>query len=381
MIDVARCNRIVEAMLKRLYVHNFKTFVNFEWRPPLASVVVGPNGAGKSALLEVLWLLQDVIVAGKSIEETSLPSSATAWLSEKKQAIEVEFELESQLFEYQLTCHSERGKSGLQEVLHGNKELLYSTEEGKALLFGDDPPSVTPRTTIPFDRRRSFLAVLEPRPENRRLVQFREAVRSIWAMKPNPLNLGKPAAEEARYLERDLANFADWYRSRVPEDPDAAERLRDDLRETLLGFEQLRLEPITPEVKDLRVRFGFGSKSHELGWAKLSDGQRQLIALYGLLRFGLRGASLVALDEVESFVAPSEIQPWLRAVVDLSATGQRQLLVISHHPEAIDYLAGDSAWRMWRDREAGHSRIAPLAPDRSAGETAYDLVKRGLPED
>lgn len=366
-------------MLKRLYVHNFKTFVNFEWRPPRAVVVVGPNGAGKSALLEILWLLQDVIVDGRSIDETALPSAATAWLDSTEQTVEIDLDLGGQPFHYQLVCRSERGKPELQEEVRAGGELLYSTQGGKASLFGDDPPSAEARTVIPFDRRRSFLAVLEPRPENRRLVQFRDAIRSIWALKPNPLRLGAPAMVESQSLDRDLANFAGWYRSRVAEDPDAAEALRADLRETLAGFVLLRLEPISADVKDLRARFGFGGKSHELGWARLSDGQRQLIALYGLLRFGLQKASLLALDEVENFVAPGEIQPWFRTVADLSATGGRQLLVISHHPEAIDYLAADSAWRMWRDQEAGHSRIAPLELDRSAGETAYDLVKRGIP--
>ena len=41
-------------MLKRIYLHNFRSFVNFEWAPPPASVLVGDNGAGKSALIEVL---------------------------------------------------------------------------------------------------------------------------------------------------------------------------------------------------------------------------------------------------------------------------------------------------------------------------------------
>jgi len=367
-------------MLKRLYVHNFKSFQNFLWEPPPAAVVVGANGAGKTALLEVLWLLQDLIVEGKSIDETALPSSPTAWRSENEQKIEIDFDLAAQTFHYELICKLEQGKPELHEQLIANNEMLYLTQGGRVSLFGDNPPASEARAVIPFDRRRSFLAALEPRPDNQRLVQFREAVRSIWAMKPNPLKLGGPVLVESRYLERDLGNFAGWYRSRVEEDPDARDGLRDDLRRVLPGFEQLRLAPITPEVKDLRVRFGFGGKSHELGWSKLADGQRQLIALYGLLRFGLAGASLIALDEVENFVAPNEIQPWLRAVVELASVGGRQLLVVSHHPEAIDYLAADSAWRMWRDKEAGHSRITPVEPDRSAGETAYELIKLGLPE-
>ena len=363
-------------MIKRLYVHNFRSFVNFEWKPPPACVLVGPNGAGKSSIFEVLWLLQDIVVDGRRADETWLESTATAWLKEPQQIVEVELEHLGESFHYRLVCTRGGTGSSLREELLSQGGVLYSSDLGKASLFGDRP-ELEPMT-VPFDRRRSFLAVVEPRADNKRIIAFRDAIRAMWIIKPDPLRIAGLAQGESRTLQKDLSNFANWYRAQVPEDPDASEKMRADLRVVLPGFQLLRLEPITPEFKDLRARFDFGGKSHELPWAKLSDGQRQLIALYGLLRFGLTKASLIALDEIENYVAPAEIQPWLMAVADLAAEGKRQLMVISHHPEAIDYLAADSVWRIWRDKEAGHTRIALLEPDRNAGESAYDLVKLGV---
>lgn len=365
-------------MLTRIYVHNFRTFVNFEWEPPAACVLVGDNGAGKSGLIEVLQLLQDVIVKGASLEEGTSPSTRTAWLQEGKQSIEVELKIGDASYRYRFDSHGEQGRGGVHEELYGAGELLYRSAGGMVELFGD-MPNGTARTTIPFDRRRSFLSALEPRPDNTRLIAFREAIGGIWAIKPDPQRLGEAAVVESAYLDRDLGNFASWYRSRMPEDPDAADLLRSDLQRVIKGFSTLRLEPISPEVKDLRARFSFGGKSHELGWAMLSDGQRLLIALYGLLRFGFSKATLIVLDECENYVAPAEIQPWLHAVADAAAKRHQQLLVVSHHPESINYLAADAAFRMWRDQNAGHTRIGPLSPDRDAGETAYDAVKFGLP--
>ena len=54
---------------------------------------------------------------------------------------------------------------------------------------------------------------------------------------------------------------------------------------------------------------------------------------------------------------------------------------MSHHPESINYLAADAAWRMRRDPASGHSRIERLEPDLSAGETAYDLAKLPSPDE
>lgn len=368
-------------MLRRIHVHNFRTLVDFEWSPPAACVLVGENGAGKSALFEVLGLLQDVVVYGEDIEELGFPATRTEWLGEPLQLIEIEFDRHGEHFAYRLEARLDtseshpRSRASISEILSSAGELLFRSSDGRAELFGDAPGSA-PRTVVPFDRRRSFLAALEPGPDSRRLAAFREALAAIWMIKPDPLRLENTATEEAVWLDRDLLNFASWYRRKVQEDFEGATRLRTDLLGVIPGFSQLRLESISAEAKDLRVRFDFSGKSHEIGWAKLSEGQRLLIALYGVLRFGFEHASLIALDEVENYVAPAEIQPWLQAVADMAAEGGRQLMVISHHPESIDYLAADAAWRMWRDPATGASRIAKLEPDREVGETAYDLVRQ-----
>lgn len=80
-------------------------------------------------------------------------------------------------------------------------------------------------------------------------------------------------------------------------------------------------------------------------------------------------------------MAPSEIQPFLRKLLDASAEAGKQVIVISRQPGSqINYLAADSIWRMWRNTVGGHTRIAKVEADLDSGETAYDLVKRGEPD-
>ena len=61
--------------------------------------------------------------------------------------------------------------------------------------------------------------------------------------------------------------------------------------------------------------------------------------------------------------------------MDTITANHHQLIVVSHHPESINYLAADSIWHMWRDTASGHTRIAPLKPNREAGEAAYEAAK------
>ena len=48
-------------MLKRLYIDNFRCFVNFEYKPERKQLLLGANGSGKSSLLDAIRLLKEFI--------------------------------------------------------------------------------------------------------------------------------------------------------------------------------------------------------------------------------------------------------------------------------------------------------------------------------
>lgn len=350
-------------MLKRIHIHNYKTFVNFEWSLPRVCALVGENGAGKTAFIEILWALRQLVVEGKRIDETALPSSRTAWLTEAEQIVEMEIDHEGQRFQYRLECLQGKRDPEVRERLAVDNVDLYRSSGGKVELFWDDP-TLAARTTIPFERRRSFIAVMESSRDTQRIVSFRTAIDSIWRLKPDPARMDSTAAGESDWLDPDLSNFAAWYRAKVQEDPEASTALQLDLRNALVGFVQPRLEALTQRARELRVRFDFGKSTHELPWSELSEGQRLLIALYGFLRIAVKHATLLLLDEIENYVALPEIQPWLRSVVEAMSSNNGQLIVISHHPESIDYLAADAVWVMSRDRLASHQDLSPRARSR-----------------
>lgn len=367
-------------MLKRIYVHNYRTFVNFEWSPPSACVLIGENGSGKSSLLDVLMDLRALLVHGMTVVELNLAAQRTKWLSEPEQKFELELAGEGKTFRYLLTVHWESERCSIRESLHMDNTLVYRSRDGRVELF-DEQGMAEGTTAIPYDRQRSFVSVLESQGRQSPVATFRALVRSIVPFRPDPMRFNEVSKSDANGITMDLSNFVDFYRSRVGQDPEAAVQMMQDLREVLVGFTQIRLESISQEHKELRVRFKFAAKPHELTWAQLSPGQRLLIALYGVFRLGLSRWNDYVFDEIENYVAPKEIQPFLRKLLDAFAESGKQVIVISHHPESINYLAVDSMWRMWRDKVGGHSRIAKIEPDLAAGETAYDVAKRGETED
>ncbi len=362
-------------MLTRIYIDNFRSFVNFEWTPPPSCVLIGTNGSGKSALFDVLCFVQDLLVHGKRLDELRIRSLITAWRRLEPLTIELDVELEGERYRYRLVCEHEFGPSIIEEGLWANDDLLYRLDTEGVELFGDKQGGRMPGK-IPFSSQTSFLSSLSGRKDHQRILRFREFFESIWSLKPDPRRLVTDTlSQETEWLDRDLGNFTSWYRSLVQSDPDAVSALRADLQRVLEGFDQIRLRSKSGGGRDLVVRFRFGAQSYELDWAALSDGQRMLIALYAAARAFAANARLVVLDEIENYIAPTEIQAWLREVGRLVSSTNGQLMVISHHPEVIDYLAADAAWRMWRDPSAGHTRITLLQPNLDLGQSAYDAFK------
>ena len=48
-------------MLKRIYIDNFRCFVNFEYKPERKQLLLGANGSGKSSLLDAIRAVQGFV--------------------------------------------------------------------------------------------------------------------------------------------------------------------------------------------------------------------------------------------------------------------------------------------------------------------------------
>jgi ATPase subunit of ABC transporter with duplicated ATPase domains len=138
------------------------------------------------------------------------------------------------------------------------------------------------------------------------------------------------------------------------ERPEVVEALRHELEEIIDGFEAIRFAGASGDPRELRVMCTRGAggtpRTYELSLEDLSDGQRCLLVLYTMLHAARSSPSVLCFDEPDNFVALREIQPWLIKLGDAVESGGGQALLISHHPEVIDYLAADSAFLFERPR-------------------------------
>jgi len=361
-------------MLKRLFIDNYRCFVEFELRPGRRNLLIGDNGTGKSSLFDALGGIQDLLIFDRSVEEAFPASTLGRTTSSVEQRFEIEVEGPRGSFIYCLDIvhdpETEESRIIREELRLGDRELYGSTPFGVTLHHENTPPK-----TFPYNSKRSFLAAVEPKHLHPDILWFKTFVHCIWILKIDPRAVTAASRLDSHFLARDAVNFAAWYRYVSDEDPAATTAALAALREILPGLQHLK-KLASGRAKVLAAEFSFaGEPAFSIDFDGLSDGQRVLIILYNVLHAVLPRATVLCFDEPDNFVALSEIQPWLVTLLDAIDEGDGgQCFLISHSREIIDFIGHRDAVHLIRS-EDGRVRAAAVA--KPVGITLAESLARG----
>ncbi len=365
-------------MLTKIYVDNYRCLVNFELDLGKLSIILGPNGGGKSTLFDVLRNIRRLLIDNAKVGEVFPATETTAWTNIHQQTFELHLQSSEGAYIYCLVVahNPEIQKQRIErESLLFEGRPLFEFSMGDVKLYDDNHH---PGPEYPFDWSVSALATITPRGNNARLTWFKVWFEKLFIISLHPKNINSATAEESAWLNHDGTNFASWYRYITQEYQDKAFILTEELRRILPGFHSFKLE-LAGTQRLLKVGFAEDNERSSplyFDFRQLSDGQRVLIVLYSILH-GLRnlGNSLY-LDEPENYVSLDEIQPWLMELKDACEDGFVQAVLISHHPELIDYLAPECG--RWIERTAlTSSRVKALPQAHESGLRLSELIARG----
>lgn len=356
-------------MLKRIYIDNYKCLVNLDIQFDPINLLLGANGAGKSTVFAVLRKIQGLVGRGREVSDLFSVDDLTRWQKISNQQIELEIEGNGGLYKYELNIEHDLERRLVriaQERLSFDQELLIDFKGGIAQLYRDD---YSKGPEYPFDWSRSAVASLPSRHDNKKLTWFKERLKRFIVVQINPMDVGSESSQEEEFLDAQCRNFVSWYRQ-VSQNQGKAFEITKALQDVLEGFNYFEFEKVGENHRQLRIQISKTSyRFHEL-----SDGQRTLIVLYSLIHFTQNEDFTLCIDEPENFVSLPEIQPWLSTLYDLCSDGELQALLISHHPEYINYLA-DSVG-LWFDRKNNSPvRVHPLPSPN--GIAISELVARG----
>lgn len=363
-------------MLKRIFADNFRALVNFELRPGQLNLLLGGNGSGKTSVFDVLGKLRDLVVLGLSASEL-FAFTRTRWETRDVQRFELDLQSNGGTYRYALEIeHPEelQGKPFIRsESVTFESDLLYRFSAGEVQLYRDDQSS---GPVFPFRPDQSFLQNLDVpgAKQMARLAGFKEVMARFWIVQPNPFATDLVSKEDQVFFNRQGRNFPSFFSYLNSERPDARTELETRLRDALPGFRNLLFRRLG-DAKLLLAAFSEEEKpSVEYNLSELSEGQRGLAILYAAACGLAHPGAVLCFDEPDNFVALSEIQPWLQVLRDTLEMRGGQAMIISHHPEVMDYLAQDSLW--WFARPSGPVVAKPYEADVESPLKLSELIVR-----
>ena len=366
-------------MLTRFYADNFLCLANFELTLDETNVLLGPNGSGKTSVLDALHRIQALVARGAKIEEVLPAKNLTLSQDRDEQRFELDLKIDENVYQYALVVQHDRERHLMkisEESLTHNDKPIFDFRDGNAQLYHDDYKE---GPSYPFDWSRSGVGALNERLDNKKLTQFKRAISNFIIVSPCPPLFESETRSEDDFLDLQMENFVGWYRHAAQENMGGIAELFEALREALPGFDSINLSESGENSRALKVDFRRPDNDRQLerlGLRQLSDGQRMLVALYGLLFLSAGRRTSLFLDEPDNYLALREIQPWLATVGELCGDTLEQAVIVSHHPVTIDYMAGSSG--RWFHRDGiGPVRVS-TEPDRKIdGLSLSQSIARG----
>lgn len=389
-------------MLKRLYVDNFRCLEDFELKFDSINLFLGDNGAGKSTVFEALSKLQRLITTDNNVRTIFKLSDYTRWQSlnyysleqNNPQVFRLEFLGNGGVYKYELKisiCDQSQQDIVLDldsdfdnatfapnvkypstiiesECLWFDDELLLSIDKHNVKIVLDDgSTNNSPR----YNFYQSIFPLLRSDDINTKLIWFRDRMKRFVIIKVMPSLIANESRKASPFLSKNMDNYVSWYRYvfegrsswLTGNGKEKLNRLTQVIQNIFDNFVEFRLENVSEKTVSLKLVFNheYGYRRYdEYSLSELSDGEKMLIVLYSLF-YGLESQDYtLCIDEPDNFLALPEIQPWLVQLYDLCSEGKLQALLISHHPELIDYLLA-SPIGYWFKRNANHSvEVTPI---------------------
>ena len=361
-------------MLTRIYIDNFKGLVNFELKDLGAiNLFLGENGAGKSTVFEALRFIK-MLMTGESETHTEIRAYLTQPITKYEQIIKLDISSNEGIYTYEVTCkRSESTPAFLNEVLYFNQHLLMEVTNATAKIYGDD---LLLNSSYSFRSIYSILNTIPATENNIRLTWFREQIQRWIIIQPTPSRMYENSEKADSFLDYDTHNFTSWYRY-LCQDGEQEKAITQNLIDYLPWFQGFEFISYGAS-KVLFVNLPQG----QFRFDSLSDGQRVLIVLYTLMTVTRDQNYLLCLDEPENYLALPEIQPWLVQLEEHCEAHDIQALLISHHPELIDYLGTSSShWFSYNTSEIEGIKVKRLPEHDPRGVSLSELIARGWLDD
>ena len=363
-------------MLSRLYVDNFRCLENFELELDQTNVFLGRNGTGKTSVLDVLRNIQNLVVRGSKVDAVFPARDLSLYGQRNEQRFEIETRIDEESYRYSLMVEHDVPRNRMrvrEETLEHDGNAIFEFRNGNAQLYHDD---YTKGPEYPFDWSQSGIGFLDERPDNKKLTRFKKEIANYIIVSCCPPVMEAETRTEDEFLDPLMRNFVGWYRRAAQENMESISSLFETLREALPGFSSINLTESGENSRALKASFkGPSSEPVRYGFDQLSDGQRALIAMYSLIHLSTDRQVSLFIDEPDNYLALGEVQPWLAEAAERTGESLGQVVLASHHPVTIDYMAGGNGRWFFREGD-GPVRVSREPNNTIDGLSLSETITR-----
>jgi len=382
-------------MLKRLYIHNYKCLVNFEFKVDEdeydrhRALFIGKNGAGKSSISEVLEILHRIGLGNYNLlpvrveelrrEIPPLVSAECFAFGETSQPMkfELDVELAGHLCKYALSLEFPPSFTALRiasEELSVDGHLCFTRQQG------DITFTAKQETPFTYDWHGVYLPSYKERdPVYKNSVSaFTIWLKQMLILAPQPRNMEDQLTSNSSFLLQDASNITNWWAGLNVSSPDVyAEVRKQYLLNVFPDFKRLQIRADDFGTQRLHVLFEQDKgKEIMVPFNRLSDGEKCIfLAAFVMMASEINAPVFCFWDEPDNYLAVSEVE-FLMTTLKNHFMKKGQIFVTTHNPETLNRFSEDNTYIVCRENHLSHTRnLKTVAQWRKERDFKGDLIE------
>ncbi len=365
------------AVIKRLYVHNFRCLENFELPiSGLSSVLlIGNNGSGKTTVGLALRVLQKIARGTTRVSELVKPKDLSRGRTDVPMRFEIEVEVEARTYGYVIAFELPAGATELrvfEEQLNVDGRPAYSRKQTQVRLAGSGQ---TEEAGFPIDPQFVALPILAQRSKDDPLFFFLRWLALALILQPIPSLIRGGSEEATLFTNPQVTNFGAWFSNVVTDAPSAYAKIDEYLKQLMPDLKEIKNPLVGKDSRSLVVQFSNGQGSATIPFEDLSDGEKCfMICAVVLAANEAYGPLLCFWDEPDSHLALSEVGHFVLALrTAFQSSGQ--FIATSHNPEAISRFSEENTFHLHRKSHLEPTIVRPLAELHVSGDLVDALIR------
>jgi ABC-type cobalamin/Fe3+-siderophores transport system ATPase subunit len=364
-------------MLQRLYIHNFKTFQNFELKPEgkHSSLLLGKNGAGKSSVAKALHVLQSI---GRGVNRIGhLVSPRHYFLSQTDVPMRFELEvlIEGQRFHYSLALELPakfKELRVLEERLECDGRPVYVREQAQVSLL--KTPDVAGGARFMVDWHLVALPLIQVQSESDPVHRLKTWLAQMVVIAPVPQLMGSESSEESVWPAANASNAVDWLAGLLGQYPAAYTTLDVYLKEVMPDLLDFKYENLGKESKRLVIQFKGEAGIFSVNFDELSDGEKCLFLCAIIVAANRAYGPLFCFwDEPDNYLSLAEVGQFVLQL-RRAFEGRGQILMTTHNEEAIRKFSNENTWVLGRKSHLEPTQQRLLGELTSGSDVVQSLL-------